>query len=173
MGAVCEYGCGREAKHSLTSKGGVKKACCSSRYQKCPAQRTKRGAISQTAHAKRRADGSTLRRHLLGKAKREAAYFGVPWKISDNLFYSLIQGVCYFCGNHGSPHNQVSRFNGFEGYTPQNCIPSCTECGLIRRSFEPEELWKRLKRILDRHPNGILHPSKAIITKLPDKLPVS
>jgi len=175
----CAYGCGREAKHSLRMKGGGWKFCCSPHYQQCPAQRAKRGAITRTVHARQQLDGTLVRRSLLREAKRDAGRRNIPWAITDAHFYALIQGVCYYCGlqsavlRHGWPlgpknpgtYMKVDRFDESEGYTPHNCVPCCAICAMLKEGFSPEKLWERIQRIAARHPNGIVHPSKATVTK--------
>lgn len=165
MTEICGYGCGREASFTLKTKSGVLKFCCSDRYQKCPAQKVKRGSITRAVHAKRRGDGTVLRKSLLRRQKKLAEETGIGWEISDNHFFNLISGLCYFCGRRGTPYNGLVRFNPLEVFTPQNSIPCCGMCFVMRTGLSPEEFWQRITRIMDRHPKGIVHPSKAVITK--------
>jgi hypothetical protein len=168
-GILCEYGCKREAKWSLRTKGGGWKVCCCANYQACPAQKLKRGAITRAVHARQTIEGVVLRRSFLRQYKRMAVERGIKWTITDNHFYNLIRGLCYYCGWQPvamQQFNGVDRFEESLGYTPQNSVPICTGCEAIRHEFpDTEALWKHVKRILDRHPGGIVHPSKAVITK--------
>lgn len=170
-GTICGYGCKQEAKFVLKTKGGVKKPCCARRYQRCPAQKLKRGAISRLAHARRRLDGTVARRGVLRRCRREAEHRGVPWTISDNLFYTLMRGACYYCGKlpsseSGQPHHHnVDRFSQDEGWTPHNCVPCCLSCRGLKRDLSANAFWQDIRGVLTRHPNGILHPSQAVITK--------
>lgn len=163
----CAYGCGQEAKYTLR-KGIGWKFCCSPHYQQCPAQRKRRGAITRDAYVKQKLNGTIFRRGLLREAKREAKRQSTSWTITDAHFYDLIQGLCYYCGHHPTSlqtPNKVTRFDTGGGFTPQNTIPCCSTCFKLTSSFAPEVFWNYVKRVLDRHPNGIVHPSKAIITK--------
>jgi hypothetical protein len=167
-GTPCEYGCKNEAKFVLKTRGGVKKHCCSPHYQQCPAQKLRRGAITRTAHAKQQLDGTVFRRGILRQYKRSAHKRELQWTMTDNHFYNLMRGLCYYCGwqpTQPRQFNGVDRFDVFLDYTPQNSIPCCAKCATMKVGLSPEEFQQHLKRILERHPNGILHPSKAIITK--------
>jgi hypothetical protein len=165
----CAYGCGREAQHSLKTKGGGWKFCCSPHYQQCPAQKKRRGAITRDAYVKQKMSGTIFRRGLLRQTKKEARQKSIPWTITDNHFYDLIQGLCYYCGQVPTglqtPH-AVVRYDSTLGFTPQNSIPCCHPCySLTQSGWRPDEFWSHIKKILTRHPDGIVHPSKAIITK--------
>jgi hypothetical protein len=165
---ICAYGCGREALHSLKMKGGGWKFCCSPHYQQCPAQRLKRGIITRAVHTRQRLDGTVLRRHMLIQYKRQSVDRGIKWTITDNHFYSLIRGLCYYCGHQPTAMQQfngVDRFEESLGYTPQNSVPCCEKCAVMKLELSTEELSTQVKHIHDRHPAGILHPSKAVITK--------
>lgn len=168
VGTPCGYGCKGEAKYTLKTKGGRAKFCCSPHYLQCPAQRLRRGAITRVTHARQQINGVVLRRGILRQYKRQAVDRGIKWTITDNHFYNLMRGLCYYCGYQPTTplqFNGIDRFEESLGYTPQNAVPCCAECASIKTDLSVENLWQHIKRILDRHPNGILHPSKAIITK--------
>jgi len=153
----------------LKAKGGGWKFCCSPHYQQCPAVRLRRGAITRNIHARQKIEGVVLRRSFLRQYKRMAVDTGIKWTITDNHFYALIRGLCYYCGWQPvalQQFNGVDRYEESQGYTPQNSVPICTACEAIRHEFpSAEAMWKHVKRILDRHTGGIVHPSKAVITK--------
>src|SRR5277367_1528607 len=155
----CAYGCGGEAKHSLKTKGGGWKFCCSPKYQQCPAQKTKRSTITRAVHAREKITGVVLRRSIIRQYKRQAVDRGLKWTITDNYFFNLIKGLCYYCGWQptATQHfNGVDRYDESLGYTPQNSVPCCAGCASVKQELSPEDLWKQVKRILDRHPNGIV-----------------
>lgn len=167
-GILCDYGCKREARYSLRTKGGGWKACCCPRYQSCPSHKLKRGIITRAAHARQQIEGVVLRRSILRQYKRQAVDRGIKWTITDNHFYALIRGLCYYCGWQPlamQQFNGVDQFDESLGFTPQNSVPICPGCASMKQDLSPEELWQHVKRIMDRHPNGIVHPSKAVITK--------
>src|SRR5271157_137254 len=167
-GIPCDYGCKREGKWSLRTKGGGWQVCCCSRYQSCPAQKLKRAGITRSVHARHKIEGVTLKRSILRQYKRQAVDRGIKWTITDNHFYNLIRGLCYYCGFQPvamQQFNGVDRYEENGGYTPQNSVPICPGCAVVKQEESADEVWRRAKRIVERHPNGIVHPSKAVITK--------
>jgi hypothetical protein len=121
--------------------------------------------------------GEAIKHILLNAYKRNAIKRGLPWEITDAHFLALTQGACYYCGEVPSKSmkvknckgnyvcNGIDRFNNALGYTPNNSVPCCTSCNSMKMALDPTEFWERIKKVLARHPNGILHPT--------EKLPIS
>lgn len=116
--------------------------------------------------------GESIKRVLLKTYKRSAIARGLPWEITDEKFYALIAGICYYCGEKPSnvvrktglkgtlTCNGVDRLENTLGYTPNNCVPCCSQCNEMKMDKSLEEFYHKMKQILTRHPDAILHPSK-------------
>ncbi len=111
-------------------------------------------------------------RHVLCGYKRHAARRGLSWELSDQEFYALIRGTCFYCGSPpsnvahsdrnrdgGKPRKTVSRvvYSGIDrkdndlGYTTANSVSCCATCNYGKRGLTTEAFLAHMKAIHDQH----------------------
>ncbi len=128
------------------------------------------GCLNDESRRRGKAPGDSLRRALLYRYRKEALRKGLPWMITNELFASLLRGICYYCGCGPSQtlklggkdeltYNGIDRLDNKEGYHAKNCVSCCKVCNWMKSNLSLTDFHAHLKRILARHPNSILHPS--------------
>ena len=78
----------------------------------------------------------------------EAKKRGLQWNLSRELFDSLIDAPCRY---HGGPQASrgVDRVDNKKGYVPDNCVPCCHMCNLMKRGWSYQEFISRVLEIAD------------------------
>ena len=130
----------------------------------CLAKETRRKYPAHIAAAK----------YLLKGYKGNAKSRGYYWSLTLTDFMSLIERDCTYCGTpaplkqlnrtnkekHWTPEwekqlvipaNGIDRVNNTLGYTPDNCIPCCTSCNMMKRNMTFETFIQQCKRIASKY----------------------
>jgi len=105
---------------------------------------------------------NTARNRVLADYKCKAKLRHLNFGLTGEEFDKLIQGECYWCGGglsntctmprHTLKYNGIDRLDNFAGYTSGNCVSCCRSCNIMKNDLSEKEFLKRLKRILDKHP---------------------
>ena len=125
---LCDYGCGREAKFTVTSKN---RPCCESSHNKCPALRSKNARGLRIAHQ----EGRTAKNPFSGKqgwAKGRKAYEDPRVKSSYTLDQIFIEDSEF---TDVAKHILISELGN-----------KCFECGL--------QEWNKKQIVLELHHNN-------------------
>ena len=114
----------------------------------------------------------SVQRVLLSHYKTSARKRGIAWEISNDYFFELIKAPCFYCGDKPQKHltypgmpeilvcNGVDRFDSNKGYLPTNCVSACSPCNYMKLSMTAKEFGEKIRKIAERHPQGILHPTE-------------
>tara|TARA_B100000674_G_scaffold493651_1_gene516423 strand:- start:545 stop:925 length:381 start_codon:yes stop_codon:yes gene_type:complete len=118
----------------------------------------------------KRSEASYLR-HFVRAYKKNAASRGIAFDLSEEEFFKLVQGDCYWCGakpqlikpdSRGSkeytlnagipvPTTGVDRFDNNQGYTPENSVSCCPTCNKVKGALSPSDFIKLCSTIAKRH----------------------
>ena len=87
---------------------------------------------------------------------------GLFWALTENQVVDLMKKDCFYCGNHPSSraldggHKRAKRMlvcNGLDrldssiGYTPENVVPCCGSCNLLKGSKSVVEFLSLIEKI--------------------------
>ena len=93
--------------------------------------------------------------------KRSKLDFGT-FDLSLEYFYSLIKKPCFYCGALPNErklrcrsksdsiifaYNGIDRVDNSLGYTPENTVPCCAVCNMMKMDRSQEEFYSQIKRI--------------------------
>lgn len=90
----------------------------------------------------------------LGKYRFNNARFfarrrGIEWSISREQYYSLIKGLCEYCGGDLPKYGTgLDRANSSLGYHPRNVVPCCTVCNVAKQGYFTFGEMKRLGLVI-------------------------
>ena len=105
-----------------------------------------------------------------GAAARAQVYWGylsaarkrkLEWALTEQEFFGLVEGTCYFCGCPPSmvkksrwksgnfAHNGIDRLNNSEGYTKENCVSCCSICNHAKHILSETEFLNWIVRVYE------------------------
>lgn len=103
---------------------------------------------------------AAIRSYKMTAQKRD-----LPWELTDEFFFALIQNECFYCGAPPSNsfeiyrterqkffYSGVDRKNNEEGYTPSNVVPCCKRCNIAKNDRDFDEFLSWAKRVAARAP---------------------
>jgi hypothetical protein len=136
----CDCGAEKEVGSSNLTSGNTQSCGCLMR------EKARRGCLP----------GDAARHYYLDKYQRDASRRGFSWGLSDDQFYALISGLCYYCGVKPTLNskdkdgvllsNGVDRKDNGLGYSPENCVPCCKFCQYAKRDLPYAEFLDHLER---------------------------
>ena len=96
--------------------------------------------------------------HLFKAYKNSATKRGYGFDLSIEVFQSISQKNCSYCGQTPSQshkvgsnlpfvYNGIDRKNNALGYTPENSIPCCGTCNKMKSALGYDEFLAHVKRI--------------------------
>jgi hypothetical protein len=103
---------------------------------------------------------------LFYRYQRGADRRGHAWALSSDLFGRLIQEPCHYCGKTESNTQtcantgKVFRYNGIDradnslGYLPDNVVPCCKVCNVLKGTRDASEFIEWARAIAARHGGG-------------------
>lgn len=77
-------------------------------------------------------------------------------KLTEEQWTELSKGNCYFCGNEPNQpchngqkvlKNGIDRLNSDIGYTPENCVPCCSQCNYAKHTTPVDEFLAWVRRV--------------------------
>lgn len=107
--------------------------------------------------------GEAVRNNILDDYKRGAAKRNFSWTISDELFDSLLQGLCAYCsspplrerkarrGNGNFIYNGIDRVNSSLGYDETNVVSCCYPCNRAKSNMTIDEFNSWIARLVAHH----------------------
>jgi hypothetical protein len=101
---------------------------------------------------------------LMRLYKRSAKEREYEFNLSEEDFYELTKGSCYYCGkeptNIQKKNNEVYIYNGIDrvdsklGYTKENCVSCCTQCNVAKLDYSKEEFLSWIEKVY-KHNYGV------------------
>jgi hypothetical protein len=97
--------------------------------------------------------------YLLRQYKRDAERRCHTFELTEDEFFTLTQGDCFYCGkapsqvmkhkgNNGDYiYNGIDRINSSIGYTIDNCVSCCVQCNKGKMSLSQTEFYSLIDRI--------------------------
>jgi len=78
--------------------------------------------------------------------KHGAKRRNITFELSKDEFHSIVSHNCFFCG---MPHANmgVDRLDNSKGYLPDNCVPCCKYCNIMKRERSTLEFVKHCRRV--------------------------
>ncbi len=64
------------------------------------------------------------------------------WNLTDEEAIALFKKPCHYCGGHENQLSGIDRKNNDLGYTPENSLPSCTLCNMMKRTHNYDNFYK-------------------------------
>lgn len=90
----------------------------------------------------------------LYQASHKAKQRGLAWTISIAEYEKLISCKCFYCDNTIEPYGGgLDRINSALGYTPENVVPCCRTCNVMKNDLTQEEFFGRIQIILNKFKN--------------------
>ena len=92
----------------------------------------------------------------LRSVRKSATQRNISFHIGIKWFREHIMGKpCIYCG--GDSHNGMDRLDNSIGYEPENCVPCCHWCNVIKFTYSVSEMLEHIKKIL-LHYNSLVIP---------------
>ena len=161
--AECDCGKTIVAHHYTFKVGGI---------TSCGCKKGDRSRVNiKKAHAAITQDfKKSLLSNLMAFSKHAAKRHNPPveFTLTREQYKALIDGECFYCGRDkvdyrhiSGPKNSVhigkkyecvgiDRKDSFKGYTPDNCVPCCQECNLMKRTLSVNNFISKCKIIAQR-----------------------
>ena len=91
--------------------------------------------------------------YRLTSAKGQATKKNIPYEITDDFAKELMQKECIYCGKYDAEDslNGVNRLDVRKGFTPENCVSSCTMCSSMKKCLDPNTFIERACHIASIH----------------------
>jgi hypothetical protein len=100
-------------------------------YRKRPEVKSRYSEMNRTTRAR------------FNRGKSMSGRHGVEWTVTREEYAAMIESGCYYCEADLSSETGrgLDRIDTHKGYTPDNVVPCCARCNVIRgQRFTPEEL---------------------------------
>jgi hypothetical protein len=134
------------------------------RYERM-SMRTKMGSPENIAIRKRwgihkrKAPGWSAMTRIINGYRRHATIKEVPFELTKEQFFQMMQLPCYYCGilpsqvhTHGTWHpfiyNGIDRMDNDKGYTLENVVPCCKVCNRAKRDLPLKDFIEWIQRII-------------------------
>lgn len=83
-----------------------------------------------------------------GRASRRAETRGKTWELSRETYETLVEQPCDYCGDPTGDGVGLDRLDNTRGYEPDNVVPCCGDCNMLRgRRLTPEQTRKAIRAI--------------------------
>jgi len=81
--------------------------------------------------------------------KTNAELRHISWELTDEQAYNCITGPCTYCNylELDTVLNGIDRLDSSKSYSPNNCVPCCTHCNLMKGCYDPITFIQRCKAI--------------------------
>jgi hypothetical protein len=130
-------GCSKERKKMERSQPGYRE------YRKQYYQRNK-ASFAEAAKVQRI-------KHRFQYSVREAKQRGIPFEISETVYYALLKNDCFYCsGKIGAIGVGLDRIRNDESYCVLNVVPCCARCNWMKSNLTLREWLTRMKTIVNR-----------------------
>jgi hypothetical protein len=91
-------------------------------------------------------------RHMLCKFNdyaKDAKEREYSFNLSLEQFWTIKRQPCVYCGQEPDPKkgNGIDRVDNDIGYEPDNCVPCCTICNLMKRALSLDDFSAKIKKI--------------------------
>jgi hypothetical protein len=100
-----------------------------------------------------------LRDYKTGASRR-----GIPWELTDEQVKEITSSPCYYTGfppamkkkalsGEEYVYNGIDRVDSSKGYTPDNCVPCCTDINFMKRNMTKEKFLALCALVSERFQN--------------------
>ena len=102
--------------------------------------------------------GTRMRNQLLRRYKESATERGLSFELTEEEFFILTQGSCYYCGIEPQQiykgtktggdfiYNGIDRIDNAIGYKLDNCVSCCGTCNIAKRSMTQQQFINWISR---------------------------
>ena len=108
-------------------------------------------------------DGTPFR-VVLKEYQRGARERGLSWELSDEQFKEITALPCHYTGIIPSTkkvgksgeefvYSGIDRVDSTIGYTPENCVPCCTDVNFMKRNLPLDRFIELCNKVAERFPN--------------------
>lgn len=88
----------------------------------------------------RRAYRANRARGLLHAYRGSDRTYGRECTLTEQQLVAIIERPCLYCGTSDSARG-ADRIDNSRGHTPENCVPACRTCNMVRNDlFSVEEM---------------------------------
>lgn len=97
---------------------------------------------------------------LFSRYRRSAKGRGLGFKLTKEVFKTLVLGVCEYCGlppsNVRTKHRQTLFYSGIDrvdnavGYVEGNCVSCCEPCNIAKHTHTKEQFISWVARVYER-----------------------
>jgi transposase-like protein len=156
--AVCkETGLSAPLIRYLVAEAGVRRPWGG--FQPGNPSRTGRPHSAETVEKCRRAKdhvrGNPLRQYFK-LYERNARVGSRNFSLTEDQFAQLAQRPCHYCGQEPVPRrvnshqilvNGIDRVDNTKGYTPENCVPACGPCNMMKGNLSASAFIERCRSV--------------------------
>ena len=82
----------------------------------------------------------------LKRCKMGAKHRGLEWTLTDKDTVEMMTSPCVYCGVL-LEINGIDRVDNTKGYVPDNCVPCCKTCNLMKMCLDPTTFVERCRHI--------------------------
>lgn len=147
----CECGNTKEVKMSHVRSGNIKSCGCLN-IEKL---KSRKGNVSKLL----KPDNYSAKYRLFKKYEKEANKRNYSFELDLEGFIHLTSQNCHYCGQEPNKtikgrqsrseyiYNGIDRLNNNLGYFIENCVPSCTQCNIAKRTLSKEDFLGWIKKV--------------------------
>ncbi len=117
--------------------------------------------------ANHRADGKSSLMAAISMYKYRCKKKDRVWALSDDQAMTMLLSNCSYCGaapfsgrrpsaerfNGNQHHGGIDRIDSAKGYTPENSVPCCKYCNIMKSALSYDEFMQQIIKII-RHVNA-------------------
>lgn len=144
---LCRCDCGNEKilRYDHVVSGNTKSCGCKK--------------IEMTREASKIPFGKAAFNSLYNSYRNSAKQRGFNFELTKDEFANLVSQHCSYCGipplqqhtpkkyNGGYIYNGIDRIDSNIGYKSENCVPCCSRCNYMKRSYTIEDFKTHIERI--------------------------
>lgn len=87
---------------------------------------------------------------LLDNRNKKRAKGPIISSITEEQYRQFLDGTCHYCNNTNFLRNGLDRVNSDGNYDPDNIVPACSICNVMKMDLDLEVFLKKVRRIDDR-----------------------
>ncbi len=105
-------------------------------------------------------NGQSARNGILYRYKKSAEIRGLSFELSDEFFYTMLEGNCEYCGckpatawlrnkTSKTMYNGIDRIDSSVGYKHGNVVSCCKVCNIAKSTMSAGEFIEWAKRVVE------------------------
>jgi hypothetical protein len=112
-----------------------------------------------------------VRNNTMHHYKVNARRMGRSFELTEDQWFTMITSNCHYCGSPPSNiwnhrfsdevfrYNGVDRVDNAQGYSPENTVPCCAPCNMMKRSMSVDAFINHIRKIA-KFNNLLSEPTK-------------